>query len=110
MNRRDLLKGGALVSGGLILPAAAPAILASERRRPAMPLGVMSGDVAGDRAMIWSSADRPARMIVEWSDDPAFRNAHRVSGPLAAPANGLTAKHDLAGLPMDRQILSRGVP
>ncbi|MEJ5976385.1 alkaline phosphatase D family protein [Novosphingobium sp. PS1R-30] len=107
MRRRELLKNGVLLSSGLMLPAAAPAIVASDGRRPIAPLGVMSGDVAGDRAMIWSSADRPARMVVEWSDDASFRQAHRLAGPLTSPDSGLTAKLDLTGLPADRQIFYR---
>lgn len=104
MKRRDLLKNGSLLSGGLILPGAAPALIASDRLRPMMRQNVMSGDVADDRAMIWGSVDRPARMVVEWSDNPAFRNVHRVVGPLATPATGLTAKVDLGGLPRDRSV------
>lgn len=107
MKRRDLLKQGMILSGGLVLPGAAPAVLASGRMRPQAPLGVMSGDVNGDRAMIWSSADRLARMVVEWSEDASFRHRQRIDGPLATPATGLTAKLDLAGLSADRAIFYR---
>jgi len=31
-----------------------------------MPYDVQSGNVAADRAVVWSRTDRPARMIVEW--------------------------------------------
>ncbi|HEY6870976.1 MAG TPA: alkaline phosphatase D family protein [Novosphingobium sp.] len=103
MKRRELLTDGVLLSAGLML-SGGPAVLAAERRRPKMTMGVMSGDIAGDRAIIWSSADRPARMIVEWSEDDAFRTVRRLTGPLAGPATGLTAKLDLAGLPADRTI------
>ena len=107
MKRRDLLRNGALLSAGALLPGTAPAVIASDRHRPTAPFGVMSGDLSGDRAMIWSSADRPARMIVEWSNDAAFRNVRRIEGPLATPVSGLTAKLDLAGLPTDRQVFYR---
>ncbi|MFP9023626.1 alkaline phosphatase, partial [Pseudomonas aeruginosa] len=38
----------------------------SPRARPKLTDGVQSGDVQGDRALVWSRTDRPARMIVEW--------------------------------------------
>ncbi|MDB5685769.1 MAG: Alkaline phosphatase precursor, partial [Rhizorhabdus sp.] len=103
-NRRELLAGGAAT---LLLPAAAPAIVASDRLRPVMAMGVMSGDVLPDRAMIWGSADRPARMIVEWSLDPAFRRVRRAEGGLATLGTGLTAHLDLGGLPAGRDIFYR---
>lgn len=102
-NRRAFLAGGA----ALLLPGAAPAIVASDRLRPVMRMGVMSGDVLPDRAMIWGSADRPGRMIVEWALDPGFRRAQRVVGGLATPDSGLTAHLDLAGLPAGRDIFYR---
>ena len=46
-----------------------------------MPLGVQNGDVQADRAIVWSKTDRPARLIVEWSTNEAFRSPHRVLGP-----------------------------
>jgi alkaline phosphatase D len=69
-----------------------------------MPYGVMSGDVLADRAMIWGAADRPGRMLIEWSRDPDFRAVERRQGPLATPATGLTAKVDLSGLPEGETI------
>jgi alkaline phosphatase D len=100
MRRRDILSGGA----GLALLGRAPALIASDRLRPQLPYGVMSGDVDGDRAMLWAASDRPARMIVEWAVDPTFRRAHRRAGGLATLESGLTAHCDLAGLPPGREI------
>src|SRR5262249_37773744 len=64
-NRRRFMEA-ALTS--LVLPrsvyAQAPAIVTSERSRPQVPSGLQIGDVTGDRALIWSRTDRPARMYV----------------------------------------------
>jgi alkaline phosphatase D len=104
MDRRNMLKGGLALSGIGLFGGRAPAIVPSARARPIMPYGLMSGDLLTDRAMLWAAADRPARMVVEWSRDPDFRRSNRRSGPLASPATGLTAKLDLAGLPAGEDI------
>ena len=56
MRRRDVLQSGAIAAGCL----AAPAIVRAQSVRPAAPYGVQVGDVVGDRAIVWSAADRPA--------------------------------------------------
>lgn len=104
MNRRDMLKGAAVLSGMGLLGGRAPAVIAAESARPALPYGVMSGDVLHDRAMIWAAADRPAQMLVEWSRDPDFRRVERRTGSLATPDSGLTARLDLTGLPADEAL------
>src|SRR5262249_13750120 len=81
--------------------------IASDKARPVLNRGVMSGDLLADRAMIWSAADRPARMVVEWSRDPGFARAQRRNGPLATPDNDLTARLDLTGLPPGEEIFYR---
>ena len=75
--RRQLLQG---IGAGLALPAlgVAPAIIAAPRERPQMLDGVQSGDVAGDRALIWSRCDRPGRLIVEWDTRSRFGNPRRM--------------------------------
>jgi alkaline phosphatase D len=99
MRRREVLAGGLAVSGTALVGARAPALIGADGARPQMPYGPMSGDVLTDRAMIWGAANRPARMVVEWSREPDFRRAVRRLGPLATEANGFTAKLDLTGLP-----------
>ena len=103
MDRRGILKTGAGLFGLALAPAHA-AIIASDRARPLIPHGVMSGDLLTDRAMIWGASDRPARMVVEWARDPGFAKAQRREGPLATPDTGLTAKLDLTGLPPGAEI------
>jgi len=108
IGRRAFLARSLRLSGGAALtPAGAPALVRSATRRPGFPFGVASGDVTGDRAVVWSRCDRPARMHVEWSSDGSFEDARRVPGPAATPATGLTARVDLVGLPPGREIAYR---
>ena len=82
-------------------------VVRSQNNRPAIPQGVAAGDVGGGRAIVWSRADRPARMVVEWSTTDTFANARRVAGPAAVPETGLTARVDLTGLPAGQRIAYR---
>jgi alkaline phosphatase D len=85
----------------------APAIVTSERLRPLLPNGIQSGDVTGTRAMVWSRADRPARMSVEWATNERFAGALTVRGPAALKGSGYTAALDLRDLPPGEQIVYR---
>ncbi|HEX5078249.1 MAG TPA: alkaline phosphatase D family protein [Geminicoccaceae bacterium] len=116
MTRRALLRGSALAGAGLatgLLPRrafaqqTAPAIVTSERALPQLPYGVQAGDLAGDRAIIWAAADRPARMRIEWATGDSFADARSVIGPAALEDTGFTAKFDLGGLPPGQQIVYR---
>ncbi len=116
VTRRDLLQRSALAAGGLaagVLPLrafgqqAGPAVITSERARPQLPYGVQSGDLLGDRAILWARADRPARMVVEWATSDSFADARTLVGPAALEDTDLTAKLDLGGLPRGQQIVYR---
>ncbi len=48
-----------------LTPRLAPALIIDDSVRPATAHGAMVGDVTGERAIVWSRTDRPARMIVE---------------------------------------------
>src|SRR5436190_21897 len=104
MNRRKFLTTAAVLAG-------APAILTPQERRMALPYGVQSGDVtrdaAGNRAIIWARADRPARMSVEWATTESFKNPNRIVGPAAMEATDFTSKIDLTGLPAGQRIFYR---
>ena len=82
----------------------APALVTAERLRPQLPSGIQSGDVLPDRAVLWSRADRPARLHVEWSTREDFRGARRVRGPVATADAAYTSHLDLAGLPSDAVV------
>src|SRR5687768_2175975 len=60
---RSLAGGGLIATGGMVGRAlaqqSAPAVITSERMRPSLPYGVQTGDLAGDRAILWACADRP---------------------------------------------------
>ncbi|APP83116.1 alkaline phosphatase D family protein [Xanthomonas hortorum] len=105
--RRRVLQG---LSAGLLLPATAgwsTRTLAAPSGRPMITDGVQSGDVLDGRAMLWSRADRPARLRVEWDTRPSLRQARRVDGPVALPAHDFTARVDLGALPRDQDIFYR---
>jgi alkaline phosphatase D len=87
--------------------AGAPAIVTPDAARPAAPFGAAVGDVTGDRAIVWSRCDRPARLFVEWSTRESFADARRVPGPAALEADGLTARLDLEGLPPGQDHVPR---
>jgi alkaline phosphatase D len=109
MKRRRFIKT-CLTSGvGLALPAfgQAPAVVTSDRMRPRIAGGLQVGDVTADRALLWSRADRPSRLVVERSFHEDFRDALRVRGPLALETTDYTARVDLTGLPANREVFVR---
>lgn len=87
--------------------AAAPAFLIQDTDRPSMPQGVASGDAGVGRAIVWSRADRPARMFVEYATTERFDNVRRVPGPAALESSDFTARVALTGLPPGQRIFYR---
>ena len=85
----------------------APAVVASERGRPRITNGVASGDVGEGSAVVWSRADRPSRMVVEYATTDSFRDARKVVGPAALPEDDFTARVVLPGLPPGQTIVYR---
>ena len=72
--------------------------ISQDRLRPNITSGVSSGDVTHTSATVWSRADRAARMIVELSNNEAFKNVRRIVGPDAFEHSDFTAKLRLHGL------------
>ena len=116
LTRRGFLQTSMLASGGLVLAGAiprrgvaqtAPAVVVPDAARPAVPYGVQSGDVTGDRAIVWSRTDRPARMVVEWATSESFAGARRVVGPATLEETDFTARVDLRRLPRGQRIFYR---
>lgn len=95
------------VGAGLLLPGLAPAVIASAKDRPLLTDGVQSGDLRGDRAIIWSRCDRPARMVVEWDTRSRFHNPRRVVSPWVDSRSDFTARVELTGLPPDQAVFYR---
>lgn len=113
--RRAFL-GGTLAAGAAVLlggargwrPAhGAPAIVTADRLRPVLPNGVQTGDPLHDRAILWSRADRPAQLLVEWSTSERFTDVRRVRGGIARAERAFTTHLDLRGLPADETIFYR---
>jgi len=65
---------------------------------PLMEQGIQFGDLAPGRAMIWSRADRPSRMMVEYAYNQQFTDVVTIRGPYAMAETDFTAKQDLTGL------------
>jgi alkaline phosphatase D len=111
--RRAMRRLGAasvLAAGGLrevLAQASAPALLTADSARPQLPHGVMSGDVSADRTIVWARADRPSRLLIDWSTTEAMRDARRLTGPAAIEASDFTARLDLGGLPAGQTIFYR---
>ena len=74
-------------------------------KRPVISHGVASGEMTNSGAVIWTRADRPARMVVEAATDKSFKNAwvFRGSAPLT-PATDGTGRLRISGMPAGRDI------
>lgn len=98
-SRRGLLRRGAAGLGVAALgsTSGAPA-LAHGNNRPTLTHGIQLGDPRPDGAVVWTRADRPARMVVEVSDTPDFANPRTVRGPQLTPASDGTGRVRITGL------------
>lgn len=103
----QLLRASAavLTAPALARAAESPALLPGSR--PTITHGVASGDVTFDSAVLWSRADREARMVVEWSTRESFTDATRVIGPVTGPEADFTARLALSDLPAGQRIFYR---
>lgn len=103
IGRRAFVRRSLAAGAGLV----APAILRAQSSRPSITHGVASGDVSGSRATIWSRADRPARVVVEYSTTGSFQDVRRVVGPAALEVTDYTARVVLTELPPGQRISYR---
>jgi len=85
----------------------APAVITSERVRPRIDYGVAAGDVAHGRAVVWAHVDRPSQMVVEYATTESFRDARRVTGGVATPDTGLTARMTIGDLAPGQDVFYR---
>ncbi|KMZ13898.1 Phosphodiesterase/alkaline phosphatase D [Candidatus Burkholderia humilis] len=67
----------------------------------------MSGDVTATSGIVWSRADRPSRMIVEYSTSENFRTFQRRIGPSVLESTDFTGRIDLANLPPGADLFYR---
>ena len=101
------LSAGVVTSGsGLssIEAALNPPAIADQ---PQLTHGIQFGDVLSDRAIVWSRADRPGKMFVEYSFNPDFKYSNVIQGPLASENTDYTARIDLTGLPPGQDVFVR---
>ena len=107
--KRSAALGGLALTGlpEILRAQQAPAIIAPDSARPTAAWGLQIGDVLSDRAIVWSRADKPARMLLEWSLEEDFRNPVVLRGPYAFDSRDFTSRIDLAGLPADEEIFVR---
>ena len=85
----------------------APAVVVSDAERPKLLSGLQFGDVHGGQAIVWSRADRPAVMVVEYDTTERFANARRIVGPTASDTTDFTTRVDLGGLPAGQELFVR---
>ena len=85
----------------------APAIVTSASARPSAPFGASAGDVGAGHAIVWTRADRPSRMFVDYATTAAFTNASRVRGPALLEGSDYTGRTVLTGLPAGQRVFYR---
>ncbi len=85
----------------------APGLSRGPAGRPVMPSGVMGGDVTADSAVIWSRADRPSTMLVDYATTASFTDARRITGPVALADTDFAVKTVLNGLPSGQHLFYR---
>lgn len=109
LTRRGLIERGTLVAAGLI--AGRPHRGLAQAPAPTGPIkatyGAQVGDVAGDRAVLWSRADREGRMLVDLATAESFARSWTVQGPAALEDTDFTARIDLRGLPAGQRVFYR---
>ncbi|MCT2586624.1 alkaline phosphatase D family protein [Actinophytocola gossypii] len=110
LTRRTLLRaGGAGAVGVAATGLVGPGVAFARRGRPVLTHGVQTGDVTSHGAILWTRADRPARMLVEVSRDPSFRHARRLRGPVLTPDTDGTGRLRLDHLPPGCEVHYRVV-
>ena len=104
LSRRTVLRTGtaataAFAAGGLFTPS-----ISRAADRPMISHGLQSGDVDVSSGMVWARADRPARMMVEWSTTDDFSNARKAQPLDVIAERDFAGKLLLNGLPSDQDI------
>jgi alkaline phosphatase D len=100
ISRRTMLK---LISTVFTTPWTAFA----KKGAPVLNVGCASGDVTTDGAMIWSRADRTARMWVEIDHSPTFNHAKRFAGDIGSIGNDFNLHCEIKGLDAGKSYFYR---
>src|SRR5437867_132411 len=75
-----------------------PRIVRSFRSSPQVTHGIQIGDPLSDRAIVWARADRPSRLMVEYSRTENFSGMRRISGPVVDADSDFIGRVDLRSL------------
>jgi alkaline phosphatase D len=105
--RQALATSLAPAAGSLAAGLSSPAVIAAESERPKITSGIQFGDVTGDRAIVWSRADRPSRLMLEVDSNERFANPRRIAGPYAMAETDYTARVDLTRLAPGERVFVR---
>jgi alkaline phosphatase D len=73
--RRSIAASASVLAGGPIGASQSVGLIRPSGPLPAIPYGVAAGTAGAGRAVIWSGADRAARMFVEYSTTEKFGGA-----------------------------------
>lgn len=71
---------------------------------PAMDQGIQFGDLAGGNVVVWSRADREARMWVEYAYNSQFKHSKVVRGSYALPGNDYVVRQELTRLALGKDV------
>jgi alkaline phosphatase D len=107
LTRRHLLVRSVSTFAFAGLGSLAKPYLSRAADRPQIACGIQSGDVDSGSAVVWSRADRPARMRVEYSTVESFDSILGTASCDALPERDFTAKLLLDNLPAGQRIFYR---
>jgi alkaline phosphatase D len=107
LTRRQLLVRSASTAALAGFGSLAAPYLSRAADRPRIAGGLASGDVSANSAVVWASADRPARMQVDCSTVESFATIIRSVSSDAPPDHDFTSKILLEGLPAGQDIFYR---
>ncbi len=113
VSRRSLLRSSTIAGTGLAAASALPlrgfaqTTIVSEASRIQVPYGAQVGDLRPGSAILWSKADRPARMMVSWSTTESMTNTFGRPAINVLSDTDYTGKAELVGLPADQKIFYR---
>lgn len=102
LNRRSFLASSVAATATLALPA-----ISRASSRPVFAHGVQSGDITRQGGMVWTRADRPARIALQVAGSDSFRDAQTVAMLDALPDSDFAVKCLVQGLPADQTVFYR---
>ncbi|SMF93776.1 alkaline phosphatase D [Methylomagnum ishizawai] len=102
MNPRNFRLGTALIALPLMMGCASTQAVAAAG--PAMDQGVQFGDLQGGNVIVWSRADREARMMVEYAYNNKFKGSKVVRGSYATAGEDFIVRQELTGLKLGQDV------